>query len=138
MLRKILNAGAYPANINIALLILRVAAGAFMLTHGMQKMSLLFGDGPVQFADPIGLGEKTTLILAVISEVLCSVFLILGFASRISAFFLIATMTVAVLIIHQGDEFKSIELALLYLSAFLAILFTGAGKYSIDNALVKN
>ena len=137
MFKKILNAGNYPTRINLAILILRITIGAFILTHGLQKMALLFGSEPVQFADPIGVGQYTTLVLAVFTEVVCALLLIVGFGTRIAALLLVITMAVAVLIVHQGDEFKNMELALVYFSAFLAISFSGGGRFSIDSLLFK-
>ncbi|MDO9040037.1 MAG: DoxX family protein, partial [Bacteroidota bacterium] len=69
----------------MAILLLRITAGAFMLTHGIGKFSLLFGNEAIQFPDPIGVGATASLALAVFSEVLCSLFLILGIATRLSA-----------------------------------------------------
>ena len=37
MIKNILNPGAYPQKINLVLLILRMAVGVFMLTHGTGK-----------------------------------------------------------------------------------------------------
>ena len=138
MIRKFFTAGNYPQEISLALLILRIAAGLFMLTHGLQKMGLLFGAEPIQFADPIGIGQTPTLVLAVFTEGVCALCLILGFATRFAAAMLLSTMTVAILIIHSGDEFKVIELALLYSSAYLAIIIAGAGRYSLDSMLFRN
>jgi len=137
MLKKILSPGNYSQNVNIAILILRVAIGIFMLTHGMGKLLKLFGDEPIAFADPIGLGQTASLVLAVFAEVFCSVFLILGLGTRLAAIPLIITMFVAGFIVHAGDEFRVKEMAFLYLVVYIAIALKGAGKFSID-ALIYN
>ena len=129
------NPGSYSKNIDLSLLILRIAGGALMLTHGVGKMEALFGSEPIQFPDPIGLGATTSLTLAVFAEVLCALFLIIGFATRFSALPLLITMFVAVFIIHIADPFAKQELPLLYATIYLVILITGAGKYSIDNII---
>lgn len=129
------NPGSYSKNIDLSLLILRIAGGALMLTHGVGKMEALFGTDPIQFPDPIGLGATTSLTLAVFAEVLCALFLIIGFATRFSALPLLITMFVAVFIIHIADPFAKQELPLIYGSIYLVLLIAGAGKFSIDNLI---
>lgn len=132
MIKKILNPGSYSQNINISLLILRITGGVLMLTHGVGKMTKLFGSDPIMFADPIGLGMTTSLALTVFAEVVCAVLLIFGLLTRFAAIPLLITMLVAVLIIHIADPFAKQELPLLYASIYLVILIAGAGKISID------
>ena len=59
---------------NIALLILRVVfAGSMLYGHGLGKFNKLI-QGDLSFANPIGIGEAPTLILAVFSEFLAPIF----------------------------------------------------------------
>lgn len=132
MIKKILSPGNYPSAIHFVLLILRLSVGIFMLTHGMGKFSKLFGPDPIKFTDPLGIGEPASLALTVFAEVLCSVFLIVGLATRLAALPLAITMLVAVFITHAKDAFGNKELALLYLVIYVCILISGAGKFSID------
>ena len=120
MIKSIFDPGNYPQKVNFALLILRVAIGIFMLTHGMGKLYKLFGDEPIAFADPIGIGETASLVLAVFAEVFCSVLLIFGLATRLAAIPLIITMFVAGFIVHAGDEFRVKEMAFLYLVVYIS------------------
>ena len=125
--------GSYSKNIDLSLLILRIAGGALMLTHGISKIAPLFGTDPIQFPDPIGLGATTSLALTVFAEVFCAALLILGLATRFAAIPLLITMLVAVFVVHIADPFANQELPLLYASIYLVILIAGAGKFSIDN-----
>ena len=129
---NLFNPGNYPNNVNTALLILRVVIGIFMLTHGWGKMQTLFGNEPIQFADPIGIGATFSLALAVFAEVLCSILLIIGLGTRLAAIPLLITMLVAAFIIHINDGFGKQEFALLYGVIYLTIALIGAGKYSLD------
>lgn len=138
MLRNIFNPGNYPKNIDLILLILRVMVGFFMLTHGMGKFSKLFGSDPIKFADPIGLGMTASLALVVFSEVMCSIFLILGLATRFSAIPLIFTMFVAAFIAHANDGFGKQELPLMYAAIYLVLAITGSGIYALDQLIYKN
>ena len=137
MIKNIFNPGSYPNNLNLVLLLLRISVGIFMLSHGLGKFSKLFGDEPIMFADPIGVGVTASLALAVFAEVLCSIFLIFGIATRIAATPLLVTMLVATFIVHGNDGFEKQELPLLYGIIYLIIAITGAGKISIDNLIYK-
>lgn len=136
-IKKVISPGNYPNSISIVLLLLRVAVGIFMLTHGIGKFSKLFGDDPIKFADPIGVGVTASLALAVFAEVFCSLFLIFGIATRLSAIPLLITMLVAIFIVHGADDFGKKELPLLYSVVYSVILIAGAGKYSVDNWIYK-
>lgn len=136
-LLKSTNPGLSNETISIAMLVLRLVAGAFMLTHGWGKMEALFSGEPIQFGDPIGLGAETSLVLAVFAEVLCAILLIIGFATRLAVIPLVITMMVAALIVHADDPIGRQELPLLYAAMFVAVGFVGAGKYSVDYLLSK-
>jgi len=121
----------------IWLFINRVGVSAFMLTHGYPKLMMLLDGRTESFPDPLGVGSLTSLILAILTEVVASVFLILGLFSRFSALALFVTMAVAVFIVHVGDPFGILEKALLYLFIYLNIIVFGPGKFSIDAILSK-
>jgi putative oxidoreductase len=133
MIKNILNPGTYPTNINLVLVLLRVVIGAFMISHGAGKLMKFFADDPLKFADPIGIGVTASLSLAVFAEVFCSIFLIVGFTTRLATIPLLTTMLVAALIVHAHDGFGTQELPFVYSMIFLTFAATGAGKYSIDN-----
>lgn len=86
-------------------------------------------------SDPIGLGVHLTLILAVVSEFIAPLLILLGWKTRILAFFPAATMFVAAFIVHADDPWGKQELPILYLCGFLAIMILGSGNYSIDGQL---
>ena len=117
---------------NIALLVLRVVfAGSMLYGHGLSKLNKLI-EGDLGFANPIGIGEVPTLVLAVFAEFLAPIFIIIGYKTKFFSFFPAATMFVAAFIVHMGDPFGKIEKALLFLAVFVILMMTGSGKYSID------
>lgn len=119
--------------LDLILLLLRLGFGTMMiLQHGLPKLEKLFWGDPTRFADPFGFGAVVTLSLAVIIEVICSLLLILGLLTRLSAIPLILLMIVVVFVVKQGMPLEDKELGLLYLFAFVAILIGGAGYYSLD------
>jgi len=133
--KNLFHPGDYMKHLNLLLLVVRLAVGALMLTHGLSKLTLLFGSGPIQFPDPIGLGVTTSLVLAVFTEVICSFLLIFGLGTRFAAIGLLITMLTAALIVHSNDPFARQELPLLYATIYLVIIIAGAGKFSVDNWL---
>jgi len=123
--------------LDIGLLLLRVTFGGLMLVnHGWGKMMKFFGDDPIKFGDPIGIGETASLMLAVFAEVGCAFLIAIGLLTRWAAIPLIITMLVAIFIVHISDPFKKMEMAILYLIPYIFLWMNGAGKYSVD-ALLK-
>ena len=117
---------------DIGLLLMRLGAGAMLLTHGIPKLKRLFGEEPIQFMDFLGLGPVVSLSLAVFAEVVCSALVIVGFKTRLATIPVMITMLTAALVAHAADPFGRKELPLLYFIVFLALLIFGAGKFSID------
>jgi len=121
-----------PLLVDIVLLIIRIFVGFAMLSHGFPKLQELLSGQEIMFFSFLGLSDKTSLILAVFAEFVCSIFIILGLFTRFAVFFLIITMAVAGLVVHGGDPFQKKETSLLYLSVYMMLFAFGPGKYSID------
>ena len=119
-------------------LLSRLSISFLMLTHGIPKLNKLLAGGEIKFADPLGLGPTLSLILVVFSEVICSLFIAMGFKSRLATIPLIITMLVAAFITHANDGLYKQEKALLYIVAYILIFITGSGRFSIDYLLEKN
>lgn len=107
-------------------------AGGMMLTHGIPKINRLFGEGPIKFSDPFGLGPEISLIMAIFSEVVCACLVIIGFKTRWATIPLMLTMLTAAFYAHWNDPFGKKELPLLFFVVFLSILISGPGKFSLD------
>lgn len=121
---------------DVGLAVLRVASGGTMaVAHGWGKLTKLLGGGEIRFADPLGIGATPSLVLAVGAELFCGVLLVIGLATRLAALPLAFTMAVAAFVVHGGDPFGKRELALLYLSCYVAVAALGAGRYSADGWL---
>lgn len=117
---------------DLALLVIRLGAGGMMLTHGIPKINRLFGEGPVKFADPFGLGPEISLAMAIFAEVICAILVMVGFKTRLATIPLMITMLTAAFYAHWNDPFGKKELPLLFFCVFLAILAFGAGKFALD------
>ncbi|MCD8186937.1 MAG: DoxX family protein [Rikenellaceae bacterium] len=117
---------------SIGVLILRLAAGIFIMTHGVAKMQH-FSELSHSFADPLGLGPKVSLLLIIFAEFGCAVFLIVGLFTRLAVLPLIFGMAVAAFTAHDLSVFQEVESPLLYMFIFISLFFTGAGRYSLDH-----
>lgn len=134
---------------SIGLLVLRLGIAGSMITHGWGKLHMVLGGQFDQFGDPIGLGPWLSLVLTMSAEFICAILVMLGLATRIAAAPVVFAMGVAAFVVHGNDpwtmaegarlfmtgeaqSWASRQPALLYLIPFLALIFTGAGRFSID------
>ncbi|HMM10710.1 MAG TPA: DoxX family protein [Bacteroidales bacterium] len=135
MLRGIFSIKLNEGLLNLWLLVFRLGVSAMMLTHGLPKLSRLLPGQEISFPDPLGIGMWLSLFLAVFAEVICSLLIILGLATRLAAVPLVITMAVAAFMVHASDPFVRKELALMYLLAYITLLIAGPGKFSVDRYL---
>lgn len=135
---------------SVGLLVLRLGAGGYMvLGHGWGKLQKVLAGQLDQFGDPIGLGPAASLVLITFAEFLCALLVVAGAATRLAAVSLVIGMLVAAFAAHGADPWtmaegarlfktgaakawSSKEPALLYGAAFLTLVFTGAGRLSVD------
>lgn len=117
---------------SFGLLLLRLGAGGLLLwAHGWGKL-MAAGTRAPGFADPIGLGPVPSFWLVVFAEVLCSGLVMVGLLTRLSTLPILGFLGTAGFIQHAQDPFARRELAFLFAVPFLALLFTGAGRISLD------
>ncbi|WP_297085925.1 DoxX family protein [uncultured Draconibacterium sp.] len=134
--KKLFQTKLNNTRVDLSLLILRLASGGFMLTHGWPKLQRLLA-GEMKFGDPLGLGPELSLILAVFAEVFCAILVVLGLGTRLAVIPLIVTMAVAAFITHGADSFARKELALFYLVSYVILLLMGSGKISVDRLIAR-
>jgi putative oxidoreductase len=134
-MNKILKTDFDTIQVDVVLLILRIGVASLMLTHGIPKLQMLFGDGGIQFPGVMGLSPAISLSLAVFAEVLCSVLIFIGLGTRFASIPLIITMLVAIFMIHGNDPIALREPGLLYLFFYIPLLILGSGKFSVDRVL---
>jgi putative oxidoreductase len=133
-MNKLINLYQNAKNTDVALLFVRVTVAGLMLAHGLPKLEMLFSGGSSQFPAVFGLSSATSLALAVFSEVVCSVLILVGLGTRLATIPLIVTMLIAAFYVHGADPFAKKELAILYLLPYV-LLLTGSGKYALDQLL---
>lgn len=136
-MKKLFSVRCSDNSLSFAALILRIGSGALiMVNHGLDKL-MHFAEKAPRFADPFGIGTTTSLSMVLFAEFFCAVFIILGLFTRLACIPLIIAMAVALFYAHNGDFFGKGELAALYLTCFITLLFTGPGKVSLDRFIGK-
>ena len=123
-------------NRDFGLLFLRVTFGLLLAGHGLGKAQDLIA-GKTTFADPLGIGPVPSLMLAVFAELVCALAVVVGLKTRWTAIPPVVTMLVAAFMVHAADDWKTKEFPVLYACGFLTLVFTGAGKYALDEKLKK-
>jgi putative oxidoreductase len=116
---------------SFGLLILRVGISCTMLVHGIAKIQS-FEKLSEGFPDPLGVGIQNSLMMVIGAEAGCSILLILGLITRLASIPLAFAMIIALFVVHANDPWNVRELAVLYLIAYSALIFTGAGNISLD------
>jgi putative oxidoreductase len=120
---------------DIGLLLLRVlGALTLVLLHGWGKVPPKPGFvgmlGGMGFPAP-----EVFAWLAALAEFGGGLLLAIGLLTRPAAFLLVGHFAIVELVAHAGETFKERELPFLFLLIALTLLFTGAGRYSVDAAL---
>ncbi len=135
-MRKLLSTKYSAGAFNAALLLLRLGVGILMMNHGYQKL-IHFSEMQPKFMNFLGMGSTMSLALVVFAEFFCSLFLILGLFTRLSAIPLIIATCIMVFKAHNAEVFGDGETAALYLTAYLVLFFVGPGKVSVDSLIGK-
>ncbi len=122
---------------DVGLLAMRLWAGLAMLyAHGWGKLTN-FSERVEGMDGFMHMPGEMAATLVVFAEVFCAGLLALGLTTRAVAVPLLITMFIAAFVAHSGDPFGDRELALFFGTAYLMLIFTGPGKYSVDHIIEK-
>lgn len=118
------------------LLCLRLCFGlSLFLKHGWEKPTN-FAQMAQHFPDPLHFGPVPSLIIALISDAICSVLVMLGLGTRWASLWIFMNIFVAWSFVHHfmffGKGAEHGETIVLYLGGFLALAIMGAGRLSLD------
>jgi len=125
-------------------LALRIPVGIIFAAHGAQKLFGWFGgyglEGTGQFFGSVGLDPGYLMaLLAGLVEFFGGLALVFGVLVRPAAAALAFAMLIAIFAVHFSKGFfldkGGYEYALALFAASLSLLFSGAGRFSIDRAL---
>ena len=140
-LKKLLTSDA-----GYATLALRIPAAIIFIAHGGQKLFAWFGgyglEGTGQWMTSIGLEPGYLMaLLAGSTEFFAGIALLIGLLVRPAALILGITMLVAIFSVHFVNGLfmsnNGYEFALALLAISVSLIFSGAGKVSVDKLLVK-
>jgi putative oxidoreductase len=138
-------AAMYSRRVNFALLFTRIAVGIVFFAHGGQKVFGWFGGkglaATVDGMTKMGMPAVVPYLVA-FGELTAGLGLIVGLLTRIAAGGMFIEMLGAVLIVHWRNGFfaenRGFEYPLTLCLVCLALMFTGAGAYSLDALLHRN
>jgi putative oxidoreductase len=128
---------------DLGLLVLRVVVGTTLcLKHGWEKafdFHTMATNTTLPFPNLFHLGTVPTLVIALISDFVCSILIVLGLGTRFAAVIAFANIGVAWAMVHHfsffGPRADHGEIIVLFLGAMISILLTGPGRYSLDYLL---
>ena len=123
---------------------LRIPVGITFIAHGAQKLFGAFGgyglEGTGQFMASLGLEPGYTLaFLAGSAEFFGGIAILFGLLTRPAAAVLAFTMLMAIFSVHIGNGLfmanNGYEYALALLAVSVSLVFSGAGRLSIDSMI---
>ena len=124
------------ANKDYFYFVFRVFVGLLFLQHGLQKIFGMFG----------GVGGNTVPLMSLFGaagliELIAGIAIALGLFTRLAAVVSAIEMLVAYFMVHAPNGLIPLvnqgELALLYVASFLVLMAYGAGKWSLEKAIMK-
>jgi len=141
----------FQTNESNAAVIIRVVLGIILFPHGAQKMLGWFGgygfNGTMGFLTGTAGLPWIIAFLVIAIEFFGAIALIVGFATRIVAVGIISLFTGIIVTSHLQNGFfmnwygnlkgEGYEFHLLVIGIAIALLVSGAGKWSVDYALQK-
>ncbi|MDH2066979.1 DoxX family protein [Pantoea sp. GD03673] len=127
-------ATALSPRISAGLFFLRLTGSMLLLqVHGLPKI-LHFSEELTRIEDPFGLGPMMSLLPAIVAEVICPVFILTGWGSRVACLPIIAVLLVAMLVVHPGWTLAEAQFGWLLLIIFTTLAITGPGGWRIGAA----
>jgi len=136
---------AQPFNIDFGLLLIRLMFGASMAAAGYQKITHFedttkyFTTSKVSF---LGLSGEPVVALVIFAEFFCSLLIMAGFLTRLAlipliicSFYIFAVIGGEVY--HVDENGLWFNPGFPYFIVYIALFFTGAGKYSVDHLISK-
>ena len=135
-MKKLMSIHYNAFSFNTAMLVIRLALGILMMSHGYAKLVDYNGSKSIMY-NFLNLGISFSLILCIFAEFFCSLFIMIGLFTRAMAVPLIINMLVIIFKVHAHDFFGTAERGSLYLAGFLVLLLCGPGKVSVDGVASK-
>jgi putative oxidoreductase len=136
-MKKLIKLDFIPINNDLGLLLIRVwFCISLFVKHGIEKV-FHYSDMLTKFPDPIHVGPTVGLTFAMIADFVCTLLIIIGLGTRLSALFMVINLLVIFIFMHQFSFMDGhAELVYVYLGLAIFIVIAGPGKYSLDNKIL--
>lgn len=117
--------------LHAGLLFLRLTGSALLIAvHGLPKV-LHYNQELTRIEDPFHMGATPTLLLAILSETLCPLLIALGVLTRLACLPIVATLLVAMLVVHPDWSLADGQFGWMLLIIFTTVLIAGPRRFSI-------
>jgi putative oxidoreductase len=125
-----------PLNLDLALLVLRLALAAILLYHGLPKV-MNFGPTVGAFQSMHIPAPTLTAVFAILAEVIGGILILLGVAVDLAGLLVVVDMLGAIVTVHWANGFDFAkggwEHPFTVLVLGLAIALAGPGDYSVGH-----
>lgn len=123
--------------IHIALFAFRILLSIeLIVAHGLKKLGVGVAEAE-QVPNPLNLPEAFNSLFADAANLVFPVFVIFGLFTRIAVLPILAVTLTGYFILHWNDSLLIKDTPFMYSLCYLFLFFVGAGKYSVDNYLIK-
>lgn len=146
-MKKLQLFSANSINTDLGLLLIRVIIGLLMAFYGYEKLihfqEMAASDFWTKNISFLGMSGSFPLALTVFAEFFCSLLLMAGLFTRLSLIPLLICMAYIFLVVFpfsilgKGDNGYEFNTPFVYFVIYLALFFTGPGKYSLDHKFLK-
>lgn len=124
---------------NLGRLFLRLFIGVMLLQFGVRQLSN-FDTMAQVFPSLLGMSGQTTLVVMICIEIVCSLFIMFGFLTRLMVLPPMIAMTVAEIMLLNGLNAESymldwqvpVYLPIMFIGVYMFIILVGPGKISVD------
>lgn len=129
----------HTTNVDVALLVLRLALGTIFIAHGAQKLFGWFGGGglgqTITAFQGMGIPPFLTVLVAIV-EFFGGVAVLIGLLSRLASLALAVNMLVAMILVHAPNGFflgeqPGIEFVLALFAMSVAVFTAGPGEIAV-------
>lgn len=122
---------------NLLLLLFRVAISVqLIVVHGLKKLGIGVDNIEI-IPNPFGFPAYINNIMAISANIVFPLFVIAGIFTRVATIPVLAVTLTGYFVVHRNDPMLVSDVPFMYSVSFLFILFSGAGKFSLDHLLYK-